>query len=796
MPVGHKIDGPYANSARATPPRPSAGTRSGPGLTQRLAPRGATTIEERTDEEDEGSNGRKMKKQSLMELLSSDAPLEDDFQGGGKRGKRTVPAVILAAPPPGASLSSPNQNESSRSTTSNITSPSGLVSSRNVDDDELDGGAGGRRKTRSEARELADFFNSTPPPPNAPTRPVERPSSVKSNKGFKGFMSKVTGRNKEDRRSFQSSSTSNVNVIPTAPQRQKSLASVSGSMTSPPSSFRQMAPSVSETAPPIPNKAVLRKKPESSHSTAAAHVSAKDRGGDVQSDRNPSDRNSMDKTSSGLGLYQQSQTTQTQTQSEPPALPILGMVSAVEGNSTTGPTTPAPLPTKSIGALRPGGKAIKDEMIGPTTPVTPIPEPSNPSTVVDVPAKSKPEPQELGIKSRKAVPPVEPEPTIPVKTTVAGGATATAAAIGLVPVSVDMTNGRLEPEKRSTSGSDVHSFTTANEGEDEVEGRGDATSTAAQAGDTTASASTAPTSVVGDEVPSEQVGEVGQVGQVRSGHVEEHHAAVVGTPEEAVQDETSTIAGGSTIATEEASQGAKPPTSEALLAKSPNIAVPSIPLSHLVPMRNLLTHATSAAECRLLVSAMLSQLGVPPLHHSTTDMPTPESRVTAWLLAGTDGPPNPPMSFLSTIDTPSVSSLSKGDEEEADEPVTPTVDENMTPKLAPATPVALPSRIEDEVVLGKEWNGKGRNKGDVKADPISTKGAVVGDVLGKAGDGGAGAGAGAGGAGRGGGGVGNEEEELLSESASTSSLSKDDEGLPPSFAQAGQRSSPVRVPVG
>ncbi|WWD01439.1 hypothetical protein V866_008383 [Kwoniella sp. B9012] len=76
--------------------------------------------------------------------------------------------------------------------------------------------------------------------------------------------------------------------------------------------------------------------------------------------------------------------------------------------------------------------------------------------------------------------------------------------------------------------------------------------------------------------------------------------------------------------------------------KEPEIPSPSIPINDLVPLRKLLDHATSVRECKLLLDAILSQFGVPRL--SLADDKTgevdvgPEDRVMAWLLAGRDGP--------------------------------------------------------------------------------------------------------------------------------------------------------------
>nr|ODN99640.1 hypothetical protein L204_02073 [Cryptococcus depauperatus CBS 7855] len=73
-----------------------------------------------------------------------------------------------------------------------------------------------------------------------------------------------------------------------------------------------------------------------------------------------------------------------------------------------------------------------------------------------------------------------------------------------------------------------------------------------------------------------------------------------------------------------------------------NIALkePTIALKELVPLRHLLDYATSATECRLLLDAILTQYGVPviPTEKQRDQLETPEARVSAWLLAGREGP--------------------------------------------------------------------------------------------------------------------------------------------------------------
>jgi hypothetical protein len=61
---------------------------------------------------------------------------------------------------------------------------------------------------------------------------------------------------------------------------------------------------------------------------------------------------------------------------------------------------------------------------------------------------------------------------------------------------------------------------------------------------------------------------------------------------------------------------------------------PVIALRELASLRQLLAHASTADECRMLVNAVLAQWKV-----GDWSVHTPESRVTAWLLAGGDGPP-------------------------------------------------------------------------------------------------------------------------------------------------------------
>jgi len=93
-----------------------------------------------------------------------------------------------------------------------------------------------------------------------------------------------------------------------------------------------------------------------------------------------------------------------------------------------------------------------------------------------------------------------------------------------------------------------------------------------------------------------------------------------------------------------ASEGITPPQQEVSSSRD-NVSKPddikqppSVPVSDLMPLRGLLRHATSARECQLLLGAILSQLGIPHSDNSQDEVIDPESRVTAWLLAGREGP--------------------------------------------------------------------------------------------------------------------------------------------------------------
>jgi hypothetical protein len=86
----------------------------------------------------------------------------------------------------------------------------------------------------------------------------------------------------------------------------------------------------------------------------------------------------------------------------------------------------------------------------------------------------------------------------------------------------------------------------------------------------------------------------------------------------------------------------------------------SVSHSALEPLHDLLRHATSVTECRMLISAFLLQLGVKRL--AEDEMVDPEHKVMAWLLAGGDGPFDAPAGISSRAFAPSASAAREGGE--------------------------------------------------------------------------------------------------------------------------------------
>ncbi|WVQ70129.1 uncharacterized protein L199_008354 [Kwoniella botswanensis] len=260
-----------APSAHSSPIQQSSSLLSGrpraDSAQLRMQARAASTIEEKAGEEDASAFVGPLgaKKESLIELLASEGayePTSPTKKGGlsppgQEKLKRTVPAVVLGTPPPPAPTStfpSPSKNDPPRATqTSDVTagsSPSNHSQSQiaspqslsqtdfspqptltrsqysssslnrpdgrshealNRDEEgEDDYAFSGQRKAKkkTEAQELADFFNNTPPPQSTPTLKStppdiaeeelnEAPQTAKPGKGFRALVSKVTKSKKD-----------------------------------------------------------------------------------------------------------------------------------------------------------------------------------------------------------------------------------------------------------------------------------------------------------------------------------------------------------------------------------------------------------------------------------------------------------------------------------------------------------------------------------------------------------------------------------------------------------------------
>lgn len=191
---------------------PTSRPHSGP----RLVARNAATINEAEDEDAEEiidgagtSSGARNKKETLADLFASE-PRSGSRKSSTSSGKRTVPAVVLGSPPPReSSLTQQSQSpQPSQPVWQPPSAPSTVRRTKRNDltvDTTEDDVFKPRNQPRSEAQELADFFSNTQPPAEstAPSSFVTTGSKTeeppKSAKSFKSFMSRMTGKKKENK---------------------------------------------------------------------------------------------------------------------------------------------------------------------------------------------------------------------------------------------------------------------------------------------------------------------------------------------------------------------------------------------------------------------------------------------------------------------------------------------------------------------------------------------------------------------------------------------------------------------
>ena len=538
---------------RETPPRASA-LRNPPPSASKLAPRAATTIDERTDEEDNVASTARPQKHSLKDLMAS----EPSDLANAPAGRRAVPAVILGAPPPGSALGvSPDAGRPDRapshvaspsqtSTSSSLYTPNAPSINRDASSTGRDTLASRRvgtaQKSRSEAQELADFFNSTPPPPPAATSQPTTAASTKSAKGFRGYLSKVTGGNKkreEEARLARENAAFEAVKMPGGPKKQQSMASFAtvntGTTTyaAPPSAFR------GEDAPPIPPSQKLRKRSDTSGSS--------------------SDKGAI--SGEGITVHRTSSSTARHLPSTPrEASERVGDVtSQVPAGKFSNRVAPAP-----ARPLRSAPKDDSQETLSTSKAAT--------SAQLASPYQGKPVSQAYEHRQNRSY------------VAEAGVAKQAASMVHLEPAITAVSPPGTSAHADRTP-SDANSFATADEGTD--------------------------------------------------GEVDMPIATPVATDR---------YDGASGLDSEPAKTASS--TSH---ADEPEPAAPSVLVSRLAPLRTILQHATSADECRMLVNAYCTQIGVPFDANAGLAEVNAEAKVHAWLLDHEAGPPvawpwSPPIS--------------------------------------------------------------------------------------------------------------------------------------------------------
>lgn len=563
----------------STPPsRPSFSPRRTSEFARKLTARTAKVLEEQ-DEEDELRGTARSQKESLFDLLADDSfgPVEPKQTPR----RRTVPAVILGTPPPPpplrptsasssrrkaapgpinsppqTQLSSPRPKKASYTTPIAVNAGDATVLS---EDDKIIH----VQRNRTEAQELADFFNSEPPPGLVQDDESHsgQPSSSKS-KGFRGFISKVSlsSKKKDDDKyrpplpvkqhsqtegqASSSTSLSQLNSLSSTAQGKKSWLwevrkqkSMGNMMTGMQSAFRNDQPE--PPFPPAPIAATEYSTPifQQQHvSPFRIHTPPKAAPVSVH-DPEPAFGENMAYESPGTVLHQ---TVQSCLGS--------GSVEEVAGPDATNASLISPIDPVNMSSerrlrLSSPNSNEKKPLIGKTTFITP-------ATASRTPSK----------------------------------------------------NFSATPFESPTIGSPAGawSFTTANEDSDSERSPNLARTNPAELRSSESDRQT--------PVP-----------------------ASCGVPIEEFESQSVPL----------------PPLKQTSEPVTPRDAVPK---QDLVPLRNLLDHATSVSECRLLLNAILTQFGVPYPDLEACQgeegkgkgkrgaAETPEGRVIAWLLAGREGP--------------------------------------------------------------------------------------------------------------------------------------------------------------
>jgi len=583
LPIGLGID----------PTKKQMHSRSSSG--QRLVARNAATIKEHENEEDEEVlDGPKGKKESLADMFASE-PKEKSKRSSGGNGKRVVPAVVLGSPPPQEPPTTRDNDDSIGRKTKrsdllvNTVPQQGSVRSTST------ARATSKQRGRSEAQELADFFSSTEPPLDtlAPPSPVHE-EPPKSGKSFKSFMSRMTGKkvSKENERPPMPS------AFPQAPpagvKRQKSFGSFKSNPASPPLGNAESFSPMMDTS-------------NSFMSPAPQAPSPSDRAVSSLASPSPPERASFYSTT-------------TQPSENPP-----------KNRGISTPNTSAQ-PSSSSGALhvagndvRSGGPLGVDQVLAIGVAAMSMGAGTQTQVVsaerrMDVMAVDQHDDKDGDKKSEDKVQKETEKGTVSRDTP---------------SVAVDANNGQLPdiakltpPRPPRTTGTSQRSTRPVPK---EIPVLAPPVSTTADEYVVVNRSDAMPTPIITDSLREL-----------------DHPSPSRPTPSTAAQSHFASDA----VSFRTASEGTTPPEQEVSgthedVSKSDHVQqVASIPVSDLIPLRGLLQHATSARECQLLLGAILSQLGIPHSDASQDEVIDPESRVTAWLLAGREGP----------IDYPSIQS--------------------------------------------------------------------------------------------------------------------------------------------
>jgi hypothetical protein len=554
---------------------------------QRLVARNAATIKEHENEEDEEVlDGPKGKKESLADMFASE-PKEKSRRISGGNGKRVVPAVVLGSPPP----QEPSMTRESDESIGRKTKRSDLLVNTVPQQGSVrptstaKATAASKPRGRSEAQELADFFSSTEPPVDtlAPPSPVHE-EPPKSAKSFKSFMSRMTGKkvSKENERPPMPS------AYPQAPpagvKRQKSFGSFKSNPASPPLGN-------AESFSPMMNTSNSFTSPPPAPSPPVASAPITSPPERVSSYNSTAQVNEVSPKSRGVATYA---STAQPSSSESSALHAAGNV------ARSGRVTDADKALAIGVAAMSMGAGLQTQAVSSEKRMDEL--------AIDQ--------RDHKVDNKKQVDKMEKEEKESGVTSVA--------ATGQI-TDVDKLPPPRPPRATGTSQRSIRPIPK------ETPVLAPPISTAADEYVVVNRSDAIPTPIITDSTR-----ELDNPSPTRP------------TPSTAAQSHFASDA----VSFRTASEGTTPPHQEVSethdnVSKTDNIQqVPSIPVSDLIPLRGLLQHATSARECQLLLGAILSQLGIPHSDTSRDEVIDPESRVTAWLLAGREGP----------IDYPSIQS--------------------------------------------------------------------------------------------------------------------------------------------